>query len=84
MITSASALIGGTKIEGTLNSTALKSFTLDFYANTACDASGNGEGESYFGAVVVETDASGNIAPVVFAFAAGQFVTATATTFTTA
>lgn len=82
VITSASALIGKTKIEGTLNSTALTSFTLDFYANTAGDPSGYGEGETYLGAATVMTDASGHASISVIvptATTSGQIITATAT-----
>ena len=42
-------------IEGTLNSTANSTFTLDFYANDACDPSGNGEGKTYLGSANVMT-----------------------------
>ena len=45
-------------IEGTLNSTASSTFTLDFYANDACDASGNGEGKTYLGSANVMTGAN--------------------------
>ncbi|HKA22599.1 MAG TPA: C25 family cysteine peptidase [Blastocatellia bacterium] len=45
-------------IEGTLNSTASSTFTLDFYANDSCDASGNGEGKTYLGSANVMTGAN--------------------------
>ena len=45
-------------IEGTLNSTASSTFTLDFYANDSCDASGNGEGKTYLGSANVVTGAN--------------------------
>jgi hypothetical protein len=75
-------------IEGTLNSTANSTFTLDFYANDACDPSGNGEGKTYLGSANVMT--AGNcIADFTGAnhititppspVSAGQRVTATAT-----
>jgi hypothetical protein len=35
-----------TVVAGTLNSTSNTTFGLDFFANTACDASGNGEGSA--------------------------------------
>src|SRR5262249_46197582 len=54
--------IGGasTIIQGTLNSTASRTFTIDFFASPACDATGNGEGQTYLGSTNVTTDGSGN------------------------
>jgi CSLREA domain-containing protein len=57
-------------------------FNLQFFANPACDASGNGEGEIYLGQVGGSTDASGNLS--VFAALgvpapAGALLTSTAT-----
>ena len=79
--------VGNLRIEGSLNSTASSTFTLDFYSNPACDTSGNGEGKTYLGSATVASAAncvasftgenaitlSGVTVP------AGQFVTATAT-----
>jgi hypothetical protein len=45
-------------IEGTLDSVASSTFTLDFYANDSCDASGNGEGKTYLGSANVMTGAN--------------------------
>ena len=46
-----SALVtGSTKtIKGTLNSTPGATFDIDFYANSTCSTSGNGEGKTYLG-----------------------------------
>ncbi len=79
-----SAVSGGsrTRVEGTLNSAPDTSFTLEFFANSACDASGYGEGETPLGTAVVTTDGGGNAGfNVTFATVvpAGQFITATAT-----
>lgn len=69
-------------IQGTLNSTQGQTFTIDFYSNSTCDASGNGEGATYLGNVTTgTTDGSGNVS---FTFnptslASGQVITATAT-----
>jgi Calx-beta domain-containing protein len=60
IITTVVAGAGQTTINGTLNSTANATFQLDFYANTTCDPSGNGEGATPFGSGSVNTDASGN------------------------
>jgi CSLREA domain-containing protein len=69
-------------IQGTLNSTANTAFTIQFFANPACDGSGNGEGQSFIGQTTVMTDGSGN-ATINFTPAAaltiGAFITATAT-----
>jgi len=67
-------------IQGTLNSTANTTFTIQFFANTSCDPSGNGEGQTFIGSMIVTTDASCNAS---FTFPAalslGQVITATAT-----
>jgi len=77
-----SAQTGSAIIKGMFNSTASSIFLLDFYASTSCDASGNGEGQTYLGASAVVTDSMGN-ATFEVAFdaplSAGQAVTATAT-----
>ncbi len=51
---------GSTFIKGNFNSTANRSFLLDFYRNTAADPSGYGEGENYLGVTSVTTDGVGN------------------------
>lgn len=48
------------RVTGNLNSTPNQDFTLDFYANAACDPSGHGEGERYLGTIAVRTDAAGD------------------------
>ena len=76
------ATTGSTQIDGTLNSTASTLFQLEFFSNVACDASGNGEGESFLGFSDETTDGSGNTNFVVVFSAevpVGQFITATAT-----
>ncbi len=55
VIISATHLPGAIRIEGTLNSTASTSFNLDFFINSGCDPSGNGEGQTYLGSAVVMT-----------------------------
>jgi hypothetical protein len=93
-LTSVAAVAGGTKIEGTLNSTPEETFLVDFYSNVAgtlsfngnpypaCDASGYGEGETYLGTTSVTIDASGTRSfshTIPIPLAAGAVVTATAT-----
>ena len=85
------AVIGGNHfgVTGSLNSTAGTLFGLDFYSNTSCDASTNGEGRVWLGSALRATDGSGGLdftlnalegddttspqAPV------GSYITATAT-----
>ena len=45
---------------GTPNSTANTQFTLEFFDNTVCDGSGNGEGRTFVGLSQVTTGADGN------------------------
>ncbi|HZM89033.1 MAG TPA: right-handed parallel beta-helix repeat-containing protein, partial [Blastocatellia bacterium] len=81
----ASALSTGatTTVTGQLNSEANTSYRIEFFANSSCDPSGNGEGEIFLGFVNTSTNGIGNAAfnavlsaaPTTF----GQFLTATAT-----
>jgi autotransporter-associated beta strand protein len=69
-------------VHGTLDSTPNMSFSIDLYANSVADASGYGEGEVYLGSETVVTDAAGKASFRVslgLPIAAGQFITATAT-----
>ena len=65
-----------------MNSTPNTQFRIEFFANSACDPSGNGEGETFLGFTKVTTDASCNAS---FSFSApnsavtGPIITATAT-----
>jgi uncharacterized repeat protein (TIGR01451 family) len=80
--TANSANGGGSMVQGTLNSTASATFTIQFFANDVCDASGNGEGQLFLGSTSVTTDGSGNgtfNATLAGSATTGQFVTATAT-----
>ncbi|MFO0833928.1 MAG: hypothetical protein U0638_03080 [Phycisphaerales bacterium] len=82
VLTSATSNSSGTLVEGTLNSNANKSFTIEFFANQTCDASGYGEGSVFLGSAGVTTNASGNasfssLLPV--QAPAAWYVTATAT-----
>ncbi|HYE14886.1 MAG TPA: Calx-beta domain-containing protein, partial [Pyrinomonadaceae bacterium] len=76
------ASAGTTRVVGTLRSTPGTEFTVDFYANAACDPSGNGEGARPFGSAQVVTDAAGEAAFDVTlpqGLPAGRALTATAT-----
>lgn len=82
IITSVTAGASSTNVKGTLNSSASKSFDLDFFRNNACDPLGHGEGEQLIGSTVVTTDAAGNASfDVTFpgTTAITQVLTATAT-----
>jgi len=80
-----SSASGVVAVAGTLDSTPLTSFHVEFFANGSCDASGHGEGARLLGATDVATDGAGTASfsntlpsPV----AAGEMVTATATSAT--
>lgn len=51
----------GQTLIGTLNSLASQNFRLEFYASATCDGTGNGEGQSFMGAITGTTNASGNL-----------------------
>jgi parallel beta-helix repeat protein len=74
------SMVTAAEVTGTLNSTPDTEFTVEFFATPACDISGNGEGQTFLGAIQATTDGSGD-ADLVFALppaAAGQVITATA------
>lgn len=85
VITSVTPGAGITTIQGTLNSTPGTSFFLQFFSNTACDTSGNGEGQTFLGQSTpsnVVTDGTGNgsfTVTVPTVVVPGQAITATAT-----
>jgi titin len=82
VLTSAVSKSGAVKIGGSLSSTRKTNFTVEFFANAACDSSGHGEGERFLGRQVLKTDVSGNTkisASFKAAVAPGEVVTATAT-----
>ena len=70
------------RVVGTLNSSPLASFTIEFFASPQCDPSGYGEGQAYLGSQTVNTNAMGDAAFDVTLPAAvqlGWFVAGTAT-----
>jgi hypothetical protein len=72
----------GTVIQGTLNSVATQSYTLDFFSNDNCDTTGNGEGQNFIGSTTVNTGDTCNGAFDVLVPAnvpQGKLITATAT-----
>src|SRR6185437_5477598 len=45
VLTTSASNASNTQVSGSLNSKPNRQYALDFYASTACDPSGNGEGE---------------------------------------
>lgn len=77
-VTTASAFV----VSATLNSTASTQFTIRWFGNDQCDASGYGEGQRYIGQQTTTTNASGTVSfgnSFGLGVASGTFVTATAT-----
>ncbi|MFK7732564.1 MAG: beta strand repeat-containing protein, partial [Pseudomonadales bacterium] len=69
-------------ITGNINTIASTNYQIHFYANSAADASGFGEGERYLGSTSVTTNISGDASfnQVLSALVAdGEFISATAT-----
>ncbi len=81
VITSTAFAGGNVTLSGTLNSTAATTYRIEFFANTTCDATGYGEGETFIGTTDVTTDADGNASfgPLTFPAAENTDITATAT-----
>ncbi len=82
-LTGATTTSSGTTIRGTLQSTPGQVYTLEFFASSAADPSGHGEGQTFLGSLNVTTDAVTGAAAFTFpvaALPAGQSViSATAT-----
>lgn len=73
---------GGSSVSGSLLGAPSEDYFVEVFANTACDPTGFGEGQTYIGSTTLTTDASGTATfsvPVSPALVAGQFITATAT-----
>jgi hypothetical protein len=73
---------GTTKVVGSVDSTVATDITVDFYASSTCDPSGNGEGAKWLGSITTtsNTDAIAEIAAELPTMPNSTFVTATATT----
>jgi hypothetical protein len=81
-LSSATLNVTDLTVAGSLHGAANDGFTVDFYANSSCDSSGSGEGESFLGSTGVTTDGSGNgtfTTTLPADIPAGGVVTATAT-----
>ncbi len=71
-----------TSVDWELDTVPLSDYRLDFFASSACDPSGSGEGETYLDSISVTTDANGHIdgsTVTAIAAGAGMQVTMTAT-----
>src|SRR5204863_1193369 len=83
VITSVTASVGSTLIQGTLNSNASTGpYRIEFFSSSSCDASGFGEVKSFLGSFPASTDPSCNVIFVValsVTVSAGDVITATAT-----
>ena len=60
LLTSTAVSDGEVTISGTLNSAANAAFTISFFSNSACDDSEHGEGETFLGESLIETDSNGD------------------------
>lgn len=81
-ITSASVAGGWIDVVGRVGSTPSSTLTIEFFNNTACDESEFGEGQTYLGTTIVQTDASGEArfeVSLLIDRGQGHFITATAT-----
>lgn len=73
--------VGGTiVVNGTLNTKPNASIRIEFFANSFCDESGYGEGETYLGATNATTNGGGNTSFIMtFPTPSNKFITTTAT-----
>jgi CSLREA domain-containing protein len=82
LLSAARNIGASTILEGTLNSRSNTSYRIEFFSNTNCHSSGNGDGRTFLNATTTTTDGSGN---ATFSFThpipvtAGLKITATAT-----
>jgi hypothetical protein len=85
-VLSSAACVGGqANLAGSLDSEPNHSYVIEIFASAACDPSGFGEGQTFFGAFPVETNASGHTDfAASFAAPGGmcEYFTATATEVT--
>ncbi|HEV7397213.1 MAG TPA: FG-GAP-like repeat-containing protein [Pyrinomonadaceae bacterium] len=81
-LSSASSVGGFVSIQGSLSSNPSTAFTIQFFANDACDPSGFGEGQIFLGSVATNTNAGGGATysgTFPANLSANQVITATAT-----
>jgi hypothetical protein len=82
-LTSATMNGGNLTVQGTFQGAASTTYSLDLFANDACNPSGYGEGQYYLGSTTVQTDSSGHVNFTItlpgVSVSPGQFLSATAT-----
>ncbi len=78
VLTTASISGGDLTVDGTLDSALGVDFRIEFFSNTACDGSGNGEGRTYLGSATVQSGGFSEQLTGV-GVSEGAFITATAT-----
>jgi hypothetical protein len=86
VLTAAQSFGASTRVVGSLQSTPSTQFDIRFYQSPSCDASGNGEGQTQLGILVLSTNVDGVLNFDTFfevATAVGVAVTATARNMTT-
>ena len=86
IISSVSSTGSNLNVQGTLQSTPATDYRIEFFSNVNVDPSGFGEGEIYLGFVNATTDGLGDAnfdANLAVSIAAGAYITATATPFST-
>jgi uncharacterized repeat protein (TIGR01451 family) len=82
VLTSANQETASTRVQGTLESMPSTQYRVEFFSSPNCDASGNGEGQTFLGSTMVttnNTDGTGNFDVLLPFVPAGQVITATAT-----
>jgi hypothetical protein len=81
VLSSAVLSSGTTTVQGTLTAAPNTTYTVEFFANTVCDPSGFGEGQTFLGSITVTTDNTGSatFSVPLLGVLSGQFITATAT-----
>jgi CSLREA domain-containing protein/uncharacterized repeat protein (TIGR01451 family) len=82
VLTAAVTHNGTTTVTGTLATSASSAYRIELFGNTACDPSGNGEGQTLLAGFSVTTNGTGSASfslPLAAPIADGTFVTATST-----
>jgi hypothetical protein len=85
VLTQAAVFTNSTVVAGTINSGSDHGYIIDVYRNTSPDPSGHGQGQTYAGSTIVQTDSQGDASfsiPMSMRLT-GQYLTATATDATT-
>ena len=68
-----------TVVSGVLINAGVTQYTIEFFSIASCDPSGNGEGETFIGSTIIDTDPAGPFFETLPVQPIGHFITATAT-----